>query len=150
MPKHKYIESPEILRPDLEFEMPFKMTKDGFYQFLPNRRHIGCKNQLRKRHQSLVKSGYVYFIKIKDTSKFKIGVSTNPKRRLSDISSVIPFDLEILAVNFIKEPYEFEQSIIDKFKGDLIRNEWFDLNISQAKYIMISLHNKQVKDSQNG
>lgn len=83
MAKHKYIESPEA-----EFELPFKKNLMGDYVVLP--RHIGGKNCLRDLAASKVSDAYVYFINIKGTDKYKIGVSTNIKRRLRDISSYIP------------------------------------------------------------
>jgi hypothetical protein len=143
----KYIETPEILNKDLEFELPYKKTKEGFYKILPEKKHIGGKNQLRNIQSKKVKIGYVYLIRIQNTSKYKIGVSENPKRRLSDISSVIPFELDILAINQINNPYSFEESLINNYKKYLIRNEWFELSINQAKEIMIKLHNQQVKES---
>ena len=146
MGKNKYIESPKILSPEIEFDMPGKQTAEGFYQILPNRRHIGGKNALRDLHKNKVKLGYVYLIRIEDTNKYKVGVSTNPKRRLSDISNVIPFQLEILALNEVKNPYHVEEDLMRLFSEKLIRNEWFELSIEDAKYIMITLHNIQVKE----
>lgn len=144
MGKNKYIETPELLRPDLEFDIPCKKTKEGFYRILPNKRHIGGKNVLRDIQAKKVKKGYVYFITIQNTDTYKIGVSTNPKRRLSDISSVIPFELDVLSVSELENPYQIEQEIIDAFKHKLIKNEWFNLSIKEAKNIMINLHNYQV------
>jgi hypothetical protein len=147
MGKHKYIETPEILIPHLEFELPYKKNKLGFYELLPNTNHIGGKNALRKLQSKKTEIGYLYLIRIKDTDKYKIGVSVNPKRRLSDISSMIPFELEILAINLINNPFDFEQGLLNEFKHKLIKNEWFELTKEEAKYIMIVLHNQQVKES---
>lgn len=135
----------EILSPEIEFKLPFKKDPiTGNYIILPN--HIGGKNALRKLAASKTDVGYIYLIRIKDTNTYKIGVSTNPKRRLRDISSYIPFDLEILALNKVKNVYEFEQEILNEYDSCLIRNEWLSLNNDLAKEIIIRLHNKQVKD----
>lgn len=147
MGRKKYIETPEIMQPNIEFELPYKKNKKGYYQILPISNWIGGKNVFRKINEQKTKIGYLYFINIRNTTKYKIGVSINPKKRLSDISSLIPFEIDVLAINQINNPYKFEQNLIDRYKSFLIRNEWFDLNIDQAKEIMIILHNQQVKES---
>ena len=140
----KYIETP-VLRPDLEFELPYKKNSDGLYDLLP--RHIGGKNSLRKLAASKIDIGYIYLINIIGTNKYKIGVTTNPKRRLRDISSMLPYELNVLALNQINNPYVFEQELLDEFDDCLIKNEWFSLSLDKVKYIMITLHNRQVKES---
>jgi len=141
------MKTPKIKKADLLFELPFNKNKEGLYKVLPKTNHIGGKNSLREMQAKKTKIGYIYFLQIKETNKYKIGVSKDPKRRLADISSSIPFDLNVLAINEINNPYKIEQDIIDEFKNYLIKNEWFELSINQAKYIMIKLHNKQVKES---
>jgi len=137
----------DILNPDFECALPFKKDRDGNYVITP--KHIGGKNCLRDLAASKVKDAYIYFINIDGTDKYKIGVSTNPKRRLRDISSGIPFELNILSIHFIKDVYKYEQSFIDKYKANLIKAEWFHFNIETAKEIMITLHNKEVTDASN-
>jgi hypothetical protein len=153
MPKPKLIESPEkmieILNPELEFELPYKKNLDGYYNITPNTKFIGGKNCLRDVAKNKVKEGYVYLINIEGTKKYKIGVSKNPKRRISDISNYIPFELNILAINKIKNPYHIEEELLTKFNSKLIKNEWFNLEIEDAKYIIIYLHNKQVLENIN-
>ena len=140
----KYIETP-IIRPDLEFELPYKKNSDGLYNLLP--KHIGGKNSLRKLAASKVDIGYVYLINIVGTTHYKIGVSTNPKKRLRDISSAMPYEINVLSLNQINNPYVLEQELLDEFEDYLIKNEWFSLPLEKVKYIMITLHNRQVKES---
>jgi hypothetical protein len=137
----------EILNPEIEFELPYKKNKEGNYVLMPNTKHIGGKNSLRKLQASKIEIGYLYLIRVINTNKYKIGVTTNIKRRFYDISSVMPFELEVLAVNQIKKPFDFEQKLLDTFSNKKIKNEWFELTVDDAKYIMITLHNQQVKDS---
>lgn len=134
----------EILSPEKEFELPFKKNVFGEYVILP--KHIGGKNCLRKLAASKVSEAYVYLIKIEGHDKYKIGVSSNPKKRLSNISSYLPFGIHILSINFIKNAYDFEQSLLDKYSNKLIKNEWFNLAIEEAKEIMILLHNTEVNE----
>ena len=140
MAKHKYIKNPEM-----QWDLPFKKNKNGEYIIFP--KHIGGKNCLRKLSESKTKIGYIYFINIIDTNKYKIGVSTNPQRRLRDISSYIPFDLKLLSIHYLDNPYTYEQELINKYKDNLIKNEWFEFDINTVKDIMITLHNRQVYES---
>lgn len=136
----------ELLGENIGFDLPYKKDGNGNYKLLPNTKFIGGKNCLRDLANSKIKIGFVYFIRIKNTNKCKIGVSINPKRRLSDISSIIPFDIEILAVNKILNPYNIEQKIINEYKSKLIKNEWFDFDIMNIKDIVIYLHNIQFNE----
>jgi hypothetical protein len=143
----KIYERDGVLMPGLEFQLPLKKNKLGFYSILPNKKFIGSKDSLRKLGQKKVKIGYIYLIRIYKTDKYKIGVTTNIKRRLSDISNYLPFELEILAINQINEPYKVEEELLNKYSYYSIKNEWFEFSIDQAKDIMIFLHNTQVKES---
>lgn len=135
-----YIDSPEKT-----WDLPFKKSIDGEYIIFP--KHIGGKNCLRTLAESKTDIGYVYFINIVGTNKYKIGVSTNPQRRLRDISSYIPFELQLLSIHLLKNPYKHEQEFIDLYKDKLIKNEWFEFDLDTAKFIMVQLHNKQVNES---
>lgn len=135
----------EIKEPTLEFEIPFKKNKEGNYIIFP--KHIGGKNCLRDLANKNTEIGYVYLLRIVGTDLYKIGVSTNPKRRVSDIASYLPYDLELLAMNQINKPYQLEQGLIDLYQSKRIKNEWFCLSIENAKEIMITLHNRQVDES---
>jgi hypothetical protein len=146
-PKRILFDIPIIERPDVSFEIPCKKNGNGYYELLPNKNFIGGKNSLRNLAASKVSIGFIYLIRIQGTNKCKIGVSTNPKRRLSDISSVLPFELDILALNQINNPYVFEQELLDLFKHKAIKNEWFELSLHDMEYIMVTLHNRQVKES---
>ena len=136
----KYIETP-----DKTWDLPFKKTKMGDYIIFP--KHIGGKNCLRSLAESKTSVGYVYLLNIVGTNKYKIGVSTNPQRRLRDIASYIPFDLKLLSIHLLNNPYKHEQEFINKYKSNLVKNEWFDFSIETVEDIMIELHNKQVNES---
>lgn len=145
MGKNKYIETNEVIS-ELNIELPFKKNKDGLYVIFPN--HIGGKNCLRNLHASKNSVGYIYFLNIVGTNKYKIGVSTNPKRRLRDISSYIPFELKLLSIHKLNTPYEIEQDFINLYSDNLIKNEWFEFDLNTVKKIMISLHNLEYNEQQ--
>lgn len=140
MSKHKYIETPEKM-----WELPFKKNLMGDYVIFLN--HIAGKNCLRKLAELKTPEGYVYLLRIVDSNKYKIGVSLNPQRRLRDIASYLPFELQLLSIHYLKNPYQIEQLLIDRYKDKLIKNEWFEFDIDTAKNIMIELHNRQVYES---
>jgi hypothetical protein len=134
-----------IKEPNREFEIPFKKNKEGNYIVFP--KHIGGKNSLRTLHAKKYNEAYVYILRIKNTDTYKIGVSTNPQRRFRDIASMIPYELELLALNKIKNAFNYEQELLNKYEGNLIKNEWFEFPIDTVKDIMILLHNRQVDES---
>lgn len=135
----------EIKEPNMEFEIPFNKNNNGNYIIF--QKHIGGRNCLRDLANKNTEIGYVYLLRIVGTDIYKIGVSTNPKRRVSDIASYLPYDLELLAMNQINKPYQLEQGLIDLYQSKRIKNEWFCLSIENAKEIMITLHNRQVDES---
>lgn len=141
----RIFKAPELKSPEMEFTPPLKKNKDGVYSLY--QRHIGGRNTLRKLGERKVKEGYIYLIRMHDSNYYKIGVSTNPEKRLKAIDSYLPMGIEILALNKVLNPFRLESEVIEMYKPQLIKNEWFILNTGQAKDIMINLHNAQVNES---
>mgnify|MGYP003472348614 CR=1 FL=1 len=69
------MENTQIIKPELEFELPFKKNDIGDYIVLPNTRFVGGKNCLRDIAANKVKKGYVYLINI--NFLFKTNFITN-------------------------------------------------------------------------
>lgn len=137
MAKHKYIESPEKM-----WELPLKKYANGIYMVIPPKRNYSGITLSNKNKNP---NGFIYFIKANGHDYYKIGVSSNVRRRLNDIDSYMPFDMQILSLHWLNNVYEVEGEIhksISKFK---IRREWYQLTIDKAKEIMIELHNINVK-----
>ena len=133
----KYIETPEKL-----WELDLPKNKDGNYIVVPKKRDY---SGITKSNKDKNPNGYIYFIRCVNTNFYKLGVSKNPKRRICDIDSYLPFDLEILSLHFFKNVYEIEEKIsklIDVYK---IRREWYNLDIEKAKEIMIMLYNLNIE-----
>lgn len=82
------------------------------------------------------KDGYVYLIKAKDYNFYKIGFSTNVKRRLRDINASNPFEIEIIEIYKGLTAYDLEQSIHLKYNKDRIKNEWYKFNANQVNEIV--------------
>lgn len=142
MGRSKYIENPDkLLEPNREFQLPLKRNSTGNYQVLGKRvSYSGITKTNKKRFPD----GCLYFIKLKDMDVYKIGVSQNIKRRLSDIDSNLPFDFEILSIHEFKNVYDIEEDIKKELEGKKLKREWFRLSTDEAKAIMMNLHNLNI------
>lgn len=87
----------------------------------------------RKVNSKKKPNGYLYVLNIENTSHYKIGVSSNPKRRISDIRSSCPYNIDILFLEFYSHVYELEGMIHEELKNNEMRHEWFDLDSDKFK-----------------
>jgi len=71
-------------------------------------------------------AGYVYFIR-SETGEVKIGVSKDPKKRLSSLQAGNPVTLEILTTRKSNRPYELESKLHSILSDLRVSGEWFDL-----------------------
>lgn len=74
--------------------------------------------------QYAVKTGpCVYLIRMVGTNLYKIGYSTDTNKRLSNLGTASPFELELVA----KMPGTAadERALHQKYNKHLVRNEWF-------------------------
>lgn len=58
----------------------------------------------------------------------KIGVSSNPLRRLSELQSGSPYELDIIGFAGFSEPEQAEKALHAEFDAHHVRGEWFDLH----------------------
>ena len=131
----------EILDARKEFELPYKKETNGFYEIIPKKKgYSAITISNRKRFPD----GFIYLIKLHNQDIYKLGVSNNPKRRICDIDTYLPFDLEILAINYFKNVYDVEDLISEKIKEYSVKREWYSFSVEIAKEIMIELHNLNV------
>lgn len=82
---------------------------------------------------------YVYFIKCcNEDGYIKIGVSIDPKERMSALSTASPYELKILCTIDLCTPeaaYIAERKLHKMFKSNQIKYEWFSPEIyDQATY----------------
>lgn len=90
----------------------------------------------RKANRKRNPDGYIYIIKLSGHHLYKIGVSKNPKKRLADIDSALPFPIEKLGQFYFKDVYNMEENIHDSLEENKYRREWFLLREEDVK-IMI-------------
>lgn len=93
-------------------------------------------NNARKVNSKARPDGFLYFIKLKGFDIYKIGVTSNLKRRLYDIDSKSPFCVKLIDSFFFKNVYEMEEMIHDNLKGNNVRKEWFKLDSDYLKVII--------------
>jgi hypothetical protein len=135
----------EIIDKDFVSELPFAKNENGNYQVIPRKRDY---SGIDKTNKQKFPNGYIYFINIKGTNFYKLGVSQNIKRRLYDISASMPFDLDILSIHYFKDVYDIESEYKIKLSAFIQKGEWMKINnISTVKNIMIELHNLEVKNN---
>ena len=97
------------------------------------------KKKKRRRENGYFKTeteGYVYFLKSDCSKYYKVGFSTNPKRRLRDINASVPFEIYVLAVKKDLFAINLELNIHQKYKDFVLKGECYNLNLSQEKDII--------------
>src|SRR5690606_36197886 len=132
-----------IDKPEMEFELPLKKTKDGNYIVIPKKKGYSGITIVNKKNSP---NGDLYLIRAHGTSFYKFGVSNSPDRRLKDIDSYLPFDIDILSLRYFINVYDIEEHLSKVYEHKNIRREWYELTIDEAKDIMIYLHNYKVKN----
>lgn len=132
----------DILNKEIEQELPFKKMNNGNYEIIPRKRNYSGVDVVNKKR---FPNGYIYFINIKNTNYYKIGVSQNVKRRIYDISANMPFEINILSIHYFENVYDIESIYKEKLKVFITKGEWLILNdIDCVQQIMIELHNLDV------
>jgi len=79
-------------------------------------------------------AGFCYLIKLMGLadSIYKIGFSTNPKRRLRDISGGLPFNIKVIKCKQDLFAFELEQSLHEMFENKRVKGEWYKLDKSDV------------------
>lgn len=74
---------------------------------------------------------YIYLIQNKETLKYKIGVSKNPKKRLKQLQTGSGEDLIIKEIYKSDIARKIESTFHNRYSHVRKRGEWFDLSISE-------------------
>jgi hypothetical protein len=93
--------------------------------------HKPSKKQLRLTQE-------VYVIRQKSTNCLKIGISNNPKFRLSSLQTASPYELKISFTHHPKKysPLQLERKLHKYFKKSKKNGEWFE-NVSDERILNI-------------
>lgn len=79
------------------------------------------------------KNGYVYILG--GAGYYKIGLSKDPKQRISSFAPKLPFDTEIVHIIKTNDMYRLESELHAKFSGKRSNGEWFELDESELEQI---------------
>lgn len=74
--------------------------------------------------------GKVYLMKT-DDSRYKIGVSIKPKRRLKEVQTGNPNVVEIAAEYETEIPYKIETVLHNRFSAQKENGEWYNLSLNE-------------------
>lgn len=86
-------------------------------------------------YSSYPKTGqYIYLIQGSD-GYFKIGKTTQPRKRLRKLSVVLPFDIKVLHLIPTNDMSFVEKHLHEKYQHKRVRGEWFALSIDDVKEI---------------
>lgn len=72
--------------------------------------------------------GFIYIFRYGKQDLYKIGVSKNVDRRLSDVDSASPVPIKEVCRHFFYNVYNMEEMIHDSLIQNLVRREWFKIN----------------------
>lgn len=95
----------------------------------------------KTRDISNCKTGVIYLINAIGTDYYKIGISGNLKRRLRDLSSANPFNIQLLVFKDDLHAFDTEQFLHEKYHKYAIKNEWFDFPLTIVEEIIKLLKN---------
>ena len=72
---------------------------------------------------------FVYIIKNLDSSNIKIGVGSNPSKRLKQLQTGSDSELELIYQSYVcSNAFDIENLMHNKFKENHIRGEWYKIN----------------------
>lgn len=75
------------------------------------------------------KQQYVYIIKNTETGRVKVGVGTDPVKRLKQLQTGNDCPLELVYTSFLcSNAFSVEAEVHHRFQDKLVRGEWFDVS----------------------
>jgi len=86
----------------------------------------------------VMQTSFVYFILAEETNRVKIGFSSEPERRLSDLQTGSPCSLRMLAV--FRGTSRTEKALHAKFAKQRINGEWFQFHATIREFLTQNKH----------
>lgn len=75
--------------------------------------------------------GWLYLIQCGE--RYKIGHTTNPKRRIREFSQQLPYPVKFIAAIHVPDPRDYEREMHRAFRRWHGHNEWFELGPVQLE-----------------
>lgn len=99
---------------------------EAFKELLPYpKKEFYRSENAKKVNEKKNPHGYLYLLEIEEFDLYKIGVSQNPKRRIRDIRANNPFYCKLIYCKTFEYVYELESVILELFKENMFKGEWF-------------------------
>jgi hypothetical protein len=76
--------------------------------------------------------GFVYFVRVRDSLDVKIGYSKDPVKRLQQLQTGCPTELDLEQVFFTTTAFASEQYLHQELNDHHVRGEWFKLTQEQV------------------
>jgi len=95
--------------------------------------HQYSRYNWRNEAQKLTRAGYVYLLAGGDY--YKIGRSVNVDIRIAQIEPKLPFEIKLVHHAKVKDMYETEAFLHEKFADKRVRGEWFRLTQDDVGWI---------------
>src|SRR6267142_4261994 len=81
-------------------------------------------------------AGYVYLIGSSTFQWYKIGKSSQPAIRMTELGILLPFRIEVLAVWKLSNYHAMEHALHEKYAANRINGEWFSFTSAEVKAIV--------------
>lgn len=103
----------------------------------PSLAHTGLADSVDsvKKPTDRPASGFIYLIQVKDATRYKIGLSIHPNKRLTKLSNSSPYEMVIVHTVAVENMTRAERFLHEKYKEKRVRGEWFELNQSEVAEI---------------
>lgn len=99
---------------------------------------IDCDRYYRSVIDEYQTAEYVYLIKENLMGYYKIGVTSNPARRMEQFGVKLPFRTFIVAILECRDAYKTERALHNAYRHKRVHGEWFNLSgwdIGQIKML---------------
>ena len=83
---------------------------------------------------------YLYLIHAKTTTWYKIGVTGNIDKRLAQLQTSTPLDLEVIAHCVCHNAYGAEAYLHEQYKDNKVKGEWFSLSEDEITTLINQYH----------
>ncbi len=92
--------------------------------------------------------GWVYCVQCGDYPYFKIGVArVSPAERLDGMQTGSPFELKMIAQAYVKDRYQIEYELHQKYADRIHRGEWYCLDALSLAQVIADMEDAAYKSA---
>jgi|GEM_PF-1706113 len=92
--------------------------------------------------------GYVYLLNVVNTDIYKIGYSKNADKRIGNIKTSSPLDIELVKIFKCYDAFKVEQELHNIFKGKKMNREWFKLDLNDLDILRKFISDFLIEESE--